>query len=192
QSNLEYVQGEELKILQEVYNHPKPYSGTIIRDAKAAMDKLESEVLGLIEEEKALALEKIEESMRKLKSTYEFGTLHHSSQDKILSPFLKEMEKVKQQRFIANIRQVKENVGQLVTDQLNVMMELLKPLKPVETSGDSKPEVQEPKPRYVNKNNVRFSFDKNVLQTEQDVEEYVEALKNAFLEQIRNNRRINL
>jgi len=192
QSNLEYVQGEELKILQEVYNHPKPYSGTIIRDAKAAMDKLESEVLGLIEDEKALALEKIEESMRKLKSTYEFGTLHHSSQDKILSPFLKEMEKVKQQRFIANIRQVKENVGQLVTDQLNVMMELLKPPKPVETSGDSKPEVQEPKPRYVNKNNVRFSFDKNVLQTEQDVEEYVEALKKAFLEQIQNNRRINL
>ncbi|MFW6351595.1 MAG: BREX system P-loop protein BrxC, partial [Bacteroidota bacterium] len=27
QSNLEYVQGEELKILQEVYEHPKPYTG---------------------------------------------------------------------------------------------------------------------------------------------------------------------
>lgn len=192
QSNLEYVQGEELKILQEVYEHPKPYTGTIIRDAKAAMDKLEKEVLGLIEEEKALALKKIEDSMRKLKSTYEFGTLHHSTQDKILSPFLNEMEKVKQQRFIANIRQVKENVGQLVTDQLNAMMEQLKPQKPVETPGDKIPGVQEPKPRYIHKNNVRFSFEKNVLQTEQDVEEYVETLKKAFLEQIKNNRRINL
>jgi hypothetical protein len=53
-------------------------------------------------------------------------------------------------------------------------------------------EINEPKIQYIKQSNVRVSFSKTELKTEEDVEEYVEALKEELLRQIKENRRITL
>ena len=53
-------------------------------------------------------------------------------------------------------------------------------------------EVQEPIPHYIRRASINFDFDKTELRTEADVNEYVEALKKALLQQIKETRRISL
>ena len=196
QSNLEYVQGDELQILQTTYTHPKPYTGTVIRDAKAAMEILENKVLELITDDKEKALDAIDEAISSLKSKYEFGSLHHASQDKLLRVFEEEKRKLNEQRFIANIRQVKIGVGNLLTTQLNEMMRMAAPTESKPPPGTDDPKKQDiaadPKIHYIHKSNIKVEFEKKELQTELDVQEYVEALKEALIKQIKQNRRINL
>ena len=52
--------------------------------------------------------------------------------------------------------------------------------------------VSEPKVHYIKRSNVKAKFDKTELKSESDVDEYVESLREALKEQIKNNRRIEL
>ena len=60
---------------------------------------------------------------------------------------------------------------------------------PVETDSGV---VIEPTPHYIRRTAIKFDFAKTELRTEDDVNEYVEALKKALLEQIKETRRISL
>jgi hypothetical protein len=53
-------------------------------------------------------------------------------------------------------------------------------------------EVQEPTPHYIRRASIKIDFVKTELRTEADVNDYVEALKKALLEQIKETRRISL
>ena len=198
QSNLEYVQGDELKTLQEVYHYPKPYKGTVMRDSKAAMDALQQKVLDLIEQEKEKIYAEVDRHKESLKSREEYSKLSESEQATLLQPFEDERHSLQEQRFIANIRQVKVKLETLLERQLNQMIHLAKkhdyasgvPAGAGDNGNSNGNAAAEP--HYINKNNVKVRFGKKELRTEQDVEEYVEAIKDAFLEQINKNRRINL
>jgi len=186
QSNLEYIEGDELRILQDVYDHPKPYAGTIIRDAKTAKDILTTKVLRQIEEERQSAVKVIESTIKIIKSKEEFSALIENEQKQIIKTFEDELSKLKDQRFIANIRQTKSEVkGRLLEHQLNEMIRLATP-------DDSDDEVQESMPHYVRSTAVKVEYDKNELKTIEDVKAYVKALEEALTELINNNKRISL
>ena len=46
--------------------------------------------------------------------------------------------------------------------------------------------------KYIRRSSIRVDFDKHDLTSEEDVLEYVEALKKAYMERIRQNLRITL
>ena len=66
--------------------------------------------------------------------------------------------------------------------------------KPPPGTDDPKKQdiAADPKIHYIHKSNIKVEFEKKELQTELDVQEYVEALKEALIKQIKQNRRINL
>ena len=49
-----------------------------------------------------------------------------------------------------------------------------------------------PESKYIKKSNIHVDFDKHDLTTEEDVEAYIKALKEAYLERIKQNLRITL
>jgi hypothetical protein len=53
-------------------------------------------------------------------------------------------------------------------------------------------EVGEPKVHYISKSSVRVDIGKSELENEQDVNEYIEALKEEFLKQLKENKRIRI
>jgi hypothetical protein len=59
---------------------------------------------------------------------------------------------------------------------------------PVDTGGD----VADLTPHYIRRASIKVDFAKTELRTEADVNEYVDALKKALLEQINETRRISL
>ncbi|MBT7465700.1 MAG: hypothetical protein HN686_17055, partial [Bacteroidetes bacterium] len=144
-------------------------------------------VLERIEDEKSRAFETIEKSIKNLQSKDEFKGLDISQQQQVIQPFKDEKNKLQNQRYIAVIRDVRAKVREvLVSNQLNEMIRLVAP--PPSSGG----EVNEPKPHYIRGTSVKANYSKTELRTEADVDEYVEALRKSFKEQIKNNRRISL
>jgi len=193
-SNLTYIEGDEVQLLRELMQNPKPYSGNYIRDAKAAKDSLLAKVSAKLQEEKAVTKQAIEKSIANISSKEEFIRLTETQQAQIIAPFNAELGRLQNQRYIAVIRDIRSNVkDNLFTRQLNEMMQLTAP-KPYPSdqvpTGDMV--ASQPPVHYINKNNVKPSFNKTELKSEADVDEYVEAYRKALKEQIKNNRRIQL
>lgn len=188
QSNLDYVTGEELDVLRSVIEHPKPYTGDIIRDAKTAKDSLTKKVLSQIEEERAFTANAIENAINRIQMHDDFKSLNESNQQALLKPFQDELKKLKDQRFIANMRDIRTIVmGQMLQKQLNEMVRLANPAK-----QETESTFKEPTVHYRNLNSVKVTFPKNELQTLEDVEAYVKALKTKLSELINDNKRISL
>ena len=66
------------------------------------------------------------------------------------------------------------------------MIRLNTPDDPPDTGGV----VSEPKPHYFPMTRVNIDYQKAVLRTESDVDDYVEAYRKALIKHIKNNRRI--
>jgi len=183
QSNMEYIESDELTILNEVNEHKQPYKGDIIKDAKAAKDTLTTKVIKLIEEERELTETEINSAIKRIRSHEDYVSLDESKRKLVLNPFDEELTKLKDQRYIANLRETRTYVrGKLLEKQLNEMVHLAKPSD----------KVDEPVVHYQRMNAVRVHFPQNELRTEEDVEKYVEALKKELTELIKQNRRISL
>lgn len=186
-SNFDYIEGDELGILKALMNNPKPYVGNLIKDAKKAKEELTKKVIDRIEEEKTLAVTTIENIIADFRTKEEFKELDAANQNLIIQPFKDELLKLNNQKYIAVIRDVKANVQEsLLNKQLNEMMRLITPLA---TNGNT---LSEPQPHYIRRTSVNVDFNKTELRTEDDVNDYVEALKKALLQQIKESRRISL
>ncbi|MCK5538544.1 MAG: BREX system P-loop protein BrxC, partial [Bacteroidales bacterium] len=177
-ANIGYVDGDEFDTLETLINSDTPYKGNAIQIAKATKETLTQKVLDAIKAEKTLAIEAIEKAIKDLQSKYEFKSLDESKQLKITEPLLEEIKKLQDQRYIANIRDVKTKVlEKLHSDQLNEMMRLF------ELENSDPDIVDDTKIHYITKTNVQVNYPKSELQTENDVDDYVEALRKAFKKQ---------
>lgn len=184
-SNLDYVDGDEFQVLKALLDDPKPYAGNAVREAKTAQDSLRVKLTALIESEKTEALTVIGRALADLKNNEEYQTLSAEQQERIASPFEEELQKLRQQRFIAVIRDIRRRVVELlVPKQLNEMLRLSQ--RPDSGGGT------EPLAHYIRSSAVKVNFNRSELRTEADVNAYIEALRQAFLEQIKETRRITL
>ncbi len=182
-SNLEYVEGDELTVLRNVMEHPQPYKGDIIKEAKSAKDALGNKIIQLIDQERAMTKEKIQSAIDRLKYHDDFAKLDDDKKKTLLKPFEDELNRLKDQRFIANLRETRAKVtGSLLNQQLNEMVRLINPII----------NVGEPTVHYRQINSIKVKFSKNELKTKADVDAYVEALKKELNELIEQNKRISL
>lgn len=195
-SNLAYVTGDELQILKDLFKSTKPYFGNQIKDAKAAKEELVRKVLEQINKEKAETTEAIERMISELKNKDDFKKLSEFQQDQLIAPFNEELKKLQNIRYIALIRDTRTRITDAIfTRQLNEMVRLVNPPKPSNPgdSNNSGSSVKEPQAvHYINRNNIKPSFARTELKSEEDVDEYVEAFRKALKDQIKNNRRIQL
>ena len=187
-SNLDYIDGDELGVLKDLMSNQKPFMGDAIKDAKKAKDILSKKVIDRINEEKSSAIQAVEQSIKKLQEKEDYSKLKNNQKASILLPLEEELAKVQKSNYIGNLRDVKTRVTEtLLTKQLNEMLRLVTPVE-VGTNGA----VSERKVHYIKRSNVKAKFDKTELKSESDVDEYVESLREALKEQIKNNRRIEL
>ena len=190
-ANVSYVEGDEFDTLQTLIRSKTPYKGNAMQIAKAAKDSLVKKISETIEKEKKEAIDAIETMIDGFQEREEYQNLDADKQKIITRPFYDVIEKLRDQRFIAVIRDIKNEAGQeLYPKQLNEMMQLAAP--PKKNTSDDTPVVSEPRPHYITMKNIKPDYLKSELKTEQDVDEYIEAYRKKLLEQIRNNRRITI
>ncbi|MDA9316975.1 BREX system P-loop protein BrxC [Polaribacter sp.] len=178
-TNLSFIDGDEIDQLKQVLSNDKPFLGTTIRDAKSVMDTLKEKVLTRIKTEKETAVSNVESIVEHFKNKSEFSKLNDSQKEDILSPFIQSLKEIKEERFISNIRNLVSNVqNRLETQQLTKLQRLT-------SEGQDQFE-------YIKANNIKVSYDKRELKTNEDVDQYIETLREKYKEQISKNRRISL
>lgn len=183
QSNLDYVEGDELLKLREVYTHQKPYAGNLIREAKVAMESLQTKVLGKIKEEQQAAISRMKREKEKLQQHEDFQKLNPAQQQAVLQPFDTQIRQAEKGRYISVLRQQLAEAGELTVRQLNEIQQL----QP-RTNGNT----QEPAVQYIRRTNVKVNYPRTELKTEQDVDEYIQKYREELIRHIRENRRITL
>ncbi len=185
-ANFGYIEGDELETLKMLVESNTPYKGNSIQLAKASKDSLTKKVFEAINKEKDQFNTKIDAIEGDIISSEEFGKIDTSQQEEILCTIKALKTKIKHERFIGNIRdEVRKLEDHFYSDQMNKMAQWLAP-------KDEDGKAKEPKAKYIKRSNIHIDFSKRELKTEDDVEAYLEALKEAYLERINQNLKITL
>lgn len=185
-ANFDYIQGDELEILKTLVSSNTPYKGNGVQLAKAAKDQLSQKVLTLIEAEKAQATSKAETLIKDIVERESYGRLEPAHQQEVIGRLEYRKDAIQKERFVANIRQSLTQLSDLHNAALNRIETYLA------EADDAGKEAAEPPAKYIQKSSVQFPFSKKELQTEEDVLEYIDALKTAYLKRINENIRITL
>ncbi|ROI04325.1 BREX system P-loop protein BrxC [Kaistella haifensis] len=194
-SNVEYIDGNEFSQIKSVMEDRAPYKGNTVRDAKVLHENITKKLQDKIDEERNKAIQKTEEVIAIIKTNEDYNRLSEADQNRILSPFQDEINKLKSQRYIGNMRNTMVFVSEfLYTKQLNEIVRLVTPEpkpNPDLPNGGDKPVVVVPV-HYVRGSSIKPTFNKTELRTEDDVNEYVESIRKSFLEKIKEHKRISL
>jgi predicted transcriptional regulator len=189
-ANFDYIGNDSLEKLNKVAESTAPYKGILMQEAKAALELIHKEVSEQQKLERVNATNAIHQSINKLKLFADFAKLNSTQQNEIIAPFERAIKEVEQERFIGNIRTKANNaITDLYQKQLELLMRLANPPKPEEPGGS---EPHKPKIVFVRKDSVKVNFSKPALETKQDVEDYLTALKEQYLRIIDEDKRISL
>jgi hypothetical protein len=189
-ANFDYIERDSLEVLNMVAEAPTPYKGNAILEAKTALENIQAQISEKQKSERISAIETINANLTKLKSFEDFGKVEVNKQTEIIAPIEKVIREINEERFIGNIRTKANYVAtDLYQKQLELMMKLANPPEPTIPGG---PNPVVPKITFVNKNSIRINYNKPSLQTIEDVEEYIEAVKKEYLRIVNENKRISL
>jgi hypothetical protein len=190
-ANFDYIGTSNLDLLKTVANNPRPFDGNLMQEAKLAIEAIKKEVIDQQKIERDKAASAINIAIEKLKSFYDFKGLTASNQALVLEPLEKLITEIDSERFIGNIRTKSNNAStDLYQKQLELMTKLATPVAAVPVVGEEAP--IKPKIVYVNKNSIKVNYDKPSLETKQDVEDYINALRTELDRIIDEQKRISL
>lgn len=212
-ANCEYVEGAELQKIKDALVNANVFKGSAIQQLKADTEQLETNISGRVEAERAQALEQIDLMKSQLQGFEEYKNLDSEQQHQLLAEFDSAVSKLKQHSLIAMIRDDARRFEDIKYAELvKKLMAWSQPASPPpepSNPDDNKepdnaatgantgvaPSVKEPvKPEIqsVSAKQVRVSFTKPWLSSEDDVEAYVEEYKKALLAAIKAGKHIQL
>lgn len=198
-ANFDYIGSDNISALKNVAASPAPYRGSLMQEAKEALDNIQAELSERQQTERLAAIESIQSSIAKLKQFNDFTLLNEKQQAEIIAPFENSIKEIEHERFIGNIRSKAYNANvDVYQRQLEKMLTLATPPapapKPVEGVASAPIEqlTKVPKITFVRKDSVKINFKKPALETKQDVEEYLTALREQYFRIIDEDKRISL
>ena len=137
----------------------------------------------------------LDDLQQRLHNMSEYNRLPAERTKELNAPFKELNDHLAQQKLIAvindSLRYFEDQGYQKLLDR---MFDLLapKPETGQDTGGEKPQGVKEPRPEYVAAKQIRVPFDKPLLTTAEDVEAYLEALRNALLGQISDGKSIRV
>ena len=170
-----------------------------MQETKEALDNIQQELSEKQLSERLAAKESIQSLIEKLKQFTDFAKLNEKQQNEILAPFENSIKEIEHERFIGNIRSKTYNANvEVYQRQLEKMMSLANPPLPIPKPAGGI--VSEPNPplysplkiTFIRKDSVKINLKKPALETKQDVEEYLSALKEQYFRIIDEDKRISL
>lgn len=185
EANFADVTGTEVAELRDLLNSATPYKGNALQQAKSRLDSLRAKVAQVVSDARASAAARIQEARLRPPDMPDFSSLTPEEQAGILRPFDQTLAQVQTERLAPVIRQLADRAtNELLPRQLQRVAELAASKRPAE--------LKETPVQYVAARSLRIPFTKAVLESEQDLEDYLAALKSAYATELRANKRITL
>lgn len=183
-ANLGYIDDASLETLTTLRDSREPYKHGQIRNAKTAIDDLHQFIHLKVAEERKNTLAVIDKTINKAIHLDDFQKIDNEKKEKLLKPFVEFKDIVERERYIPVIREISNRVENVLYPK---MLQELNYLRSQESVADKVP-VKE----IVSIKFIKPAFYKPTLDDENDVNNYIESLKEKLLSEINNNRKISL
>ena len=204
QANLSYVSVELIKVLDDIYNSSTPWN--LMAKGKDTIDAISKEIKDKQEAASTDVLSLLDTKLQALIALSSYCTLQTNQQQQIAALFEVLKIKAKDERYIGNLIAMKTQVSDTYNkclDSINHWIEEKQKeeeearKKAQQQNGGEQPAIQPKAPRIVHKvvskqKAMAVSFDKPILETKEDVEKYVDALKAQLMQYIEQNNNIML
>lgn len=192
EANISYVDAVAGEALARTLADPACYRGTAIQSLKTELYALKDRVELTVLEERKAVITAIDECSAKVAQTPEFQALSADDQAHIKRNIDSHKAGLDSVKMIPILRD-RANGAKL--DLLPRILAEVERLSRPATQPQPNPGIGEtpapaPQPTYVNASEIKVGFVKPYLTVEADVEQYVDAMKNTLLEQIRAGKKV--
>jgi hypothetical protein len=205
--NFTYIAGDDPDQVEAVLADPTCYRGNKMQLLKTRLDDLNSSITTQIQAEVSQATIKANDLKAKLCNQEEFSKLSEQQQQELIHTFDVFLAELPQQTLIAMIRESLNRFEVTHYQQaLSKLMTWTQPAPTVNKPGDppgggglyrstdiKMPEgrAAEPPPVVLLKS-VKVNFEKPWLTDEADVDQYLDAMRQALLEEVRRGKRVQI
>lgn len=199
QANLGYVSQENIAIIGEIFESKQPWKE--MTRANEALTTIGEEIKALQAEAQNEVMNLIAERLSSIKSIPTFELIDDSLRKQIELFFSTLEGKAKDERYIGNLKAMHTDIENAYNNSLrsiNKWVEDAESRKAAATQTDNTPAAVDNTPKRPVKTIVRkatamdISFNKQILETEADVEAYIDELKKKMLDYIHQNKNIML
>ena len=187
--NFGYIDAEEVEQLRETLTNPKCYRGRGMQNVKSWQDTLQKKIDIAIDQHRYTAIRNIESKANEIKANDEFAKLTDEQKSEIEAEIDRVIQSVNAHDLLAMIKDLSDQFEEsifpgLLTRIHNWNEQDEDPDKPV---GDTKPSFE-----IVNARKLDIQFDRSILASENDVDDYLSALKQSMIDAINEGKRIQV
>lgn len=193
--NFDYLQGEDASQLREVITDPAVYRGNRLQQARALMDRIQRQLSEQLAKEKRHAADGITTARQRLFEMKESGFLSPQQKEQLGRPFEKALERIAEQNLIAKVRDIHRTFEDVEYPKLLTQILTMAQHTPAngvsETNGGEKRPAP-PAVEIIQRQALTIDYNKPLLASEQDITEYLDALRSALLAEINQGKRVKI
>jgi hypothetical protein len=205
EANFPYIEGDDASEVAGCLIDPECFKGNRMQQVKEQVEALQQKVSDRVKTEIAQAGETVRVLKERLCAMGEFGVLTGDQQEQIVRVFNEVANNIERQKLIAVIRDsLRRFEDEDYHHLLSQMTDWAQPQPAAgsapATGGDTSQVEGDPVPlppfetrvEYVPSRSVQVSFDKAWLADEDDVNRYLESMRQALMEEIHKGKRIQV
>jgi hypothetical protein len=213
EDNFSYIASADCDAIRELLADSSPWKGNRLQLLKPQIDQLQQTIAAKLVEEKEEALARLQELEQRLRATEEFGRLNDGQAADLIKPFDDAQKTLSGQKRIAMIRDQARRFEEEKFPQLLVQLDhLARPTPPpangdkaqepsavppidvVVTSGQGAPSTHTPVAQHklVQARSIKVGHAKPWLATEAELDDYIQKLRQAWLQEIQAGNRVQI
>jgi hypothetical protein len=187
EANLSYIDAKELDAIKAAVVDPNIFKNTGFKVLNENIQNLKSKLNSKIAEERSTALEKIESFENKLNQYDGYIALNDARKAEVQAKFQFSKDQINQQSLIAMIRDI---VPGFERDQYS---QLFQQIESWNTPPGEGPTVTESNAKdIVGAKDLTISFNSPLLESEEDVEAYIDSYKQALVDTIKQGKKVRV
>jgi hypothetical protein len=192
EANFAELPSAEVQPLRDLAESAHPYRGNALPSAKAAVTKLKGVLADLLKTEREQAISTLDAQEERLKKIDEYSGLDESKRQEVLAPSLAAREAINSARFLTGIRdRIQRYVAHDYPAQLALASQLAAPAKKSDgkNAGATTPTLSV---RYTAATSLRAECNLPYIATEDDLDSWLKALREAAMAELKAGNRISL
>lgn len=204
-ANFSYVGSEDAAQVREVLEDQACFKGVSIQQVKTRLDKLRADLNSAVSAEISTAAEELGKLRKMLEGLPEFISIDETDRSSIIQIFDAAISEIRNAGLIAVVRErVNTFRSSTYPSLLSKLTNLVEEpedtppsqIQPRASSGTSTEPMQKAVPRarreFVDRSSLKVPFNKPYLTDPRDVEDYIDAMRETLLTEIKSGKRITV
>lgn len=191
-SNFTYIADSEAEEIEATLNDPACFKGNNMQQVKKQLETLRQKLADKLNEERASSNSAVEAKKEKIQKLEDFSNLTEAQQQELLQRYESFNDEIRDEAVIAVIRDRQRFYEEeLYQQSVNKMSNWLKPPEESQKQGKTADKIAEPKPEVALKS-IDVNYNKAYIETESDLNQYIETLKESLQKALNQRKRIRL